>query len=321
MAAAVTCLLGKTKKLKYLRNTVDDLPYLPYLSDVQHLQLCSAMFTICRLLPAILSIGTLQTLDLSSSKFPQAPKIHLDLQALPNLQSLVCDFVPDSLVLPKGTVVHVTLFSLDEAQSSIWDGVSAAIKSFEVLSENDVINIEQEIPQWLLRPGNIDTLVFHLKAFGKEDHGAIHLRGAFLSAKRLGFDCLESLYVEVPAGSCQWELVNFHTKGELYLGIDRSFPLHFAAFSFKFKRLGSAALIAVAWAMGQSSTLIILEQDGERVNHFHSPCNNADSLDLNSGSYSNCRCRACSACCRLDNFEGPGLPCNMLLRRRWDSFL
>ncbi|CAL8466164.1 g5700 [Coccomyxa elongata] len=92
------------------------------------------VFTICRLLPAILSLGTLQTLALTQSTIGKK-----------------------------------------DAQSSIWASsiASEAMKSFKLLSCDDGINSEEQIPQWLLRPCDLDTLVISLHTFGNRLDRAI----------------------------------------------------------------------------------------------------------------------------------------------------
>ncbi len=309
---AVTWLLGQASELKYLHLAFDGLPYLPHLPGIRHLQLCGTESTISRLLPAILSLGTLQTLALRIWKKVCAPPIHLDLQALLQLESVVLDnLVPSSLVLAKGTVLHATVFTLQDAQSSVWASTvaSEAMKSFKLVSSSEDIITEEDIPQWLLRPCDLDTLVFTLKTFGDEEYGAIPLEGAFLIAKRVGLLCGESLYVEVPSASYQWELVNFHSEGVLYVHIDKSFPLHCPAFFFRYNHSHGVDLIERACAMRHSGMPFTLARHGD-ASLLHSPCNNLDMINVH-GYYSNtCRCGACAECCRLENFEGVRLPCN-----------
>lgn len=303
-------MLGQASKLRYLCLGVDGLPCLPRLLDIQHLQLSCQP---CRLLPSISMLGTLQTLQFRPFSLPICPgfvsNIRLDLRALPQLQGVMLyDFIPAYLALAKGTALHVTLQSLGDAQSSVWTSAGAAMKTFTLLAEDDMIESEADIPQWLLRPGGLDTLVLHLKRFGKHSTGAITLKGAFLSAKRLGIDCKKSLWVKVSTGSYQWELVNFHSDGQLYVLLDRSFPMRCAAFSFRFLYLHNEDLLDTLRQSGKPITVKVDEEGFNR--RFHNPCHNPGLLDLHCEFYNNCRCGACWHCCRLDNFEGPRVPCN-----------
>ncbi|BDA51043.1 hypothetical protein COCOBI_17-2630 [Coccomyxa sp. Obi] len=305
---AVAWLLGQTRELKYLHVAFDGMPYLPRFSHIRHLQISCLDCNICRMLPIIASLGTLQTLELTRSRFSEIdpPQIIPDLQALPQLQSVVlCDLVPSSLMLAKGTALHVTVFSLRDAQSIIWDSASKAIKSFKLLSDKEEITSDAEISQWLLRPCDLDTLVFKLKSFGEQYIGAIRLKGAFLSTKRLGFDCVSSLYVEVPSESYQWELVNFHTDGQLHVLLDSSFPLRCPVFSFSFNHLGGVDIMEIACCMRQSGMPFRLEQYPEYASRFHTPCNNLDVLDLLSDCHNN---RSASSCFAMASATNCSLP-------------
>lgn len=238
--------------------------------------------------------------------------MYLDLHALPQLQIVVVDdLVPSSLVLAKGTVLHATVYSLQDAQSSVWASsiASEAMKSFKLCCSDD-INSEEQIPQWLLMPCDLDTLVFSLKTFGNESDGAIPLKGAFLSAKRLGFECHKSLYVEVPSASYQWELFNFHSDGALYVRLDESFPFRCPAFFFHYNHSYGVDLMKIVGAMSRSGMPFTVARDDDGASLFHSPCNDPDTLNLHGFVRNNCRCGACVDCCRLDDFEGPRLPSN-----------
>ena len=311
---AVAWLVGQSTELKYLCISLKGLPYLPCLPHIQHLQLTTSGGTLSSLAPVLASMVSLQTLCLiATDNLAQA---QLDLQALTQLQSVrLEDIMPISLNLASGTALHAIVKSVADARNFIWHSTAARgiLRSFTLEAPHEQIEKESQIPNWMLGPAVLETLVLSLRSFGKKPLfcETIMLEGALACAERLCIDCQEGLYVVVPKVH-KWRLVNFKSIGVLSVRFQSvtQFALSCPAFSFEYSTFEGVQLISLARAMLEHGMGFVEAETGEIGSMFHSVCRNELDLDLHDDSHSICKCGACHNCCRPDNFQGPRVPCN-----------
>lgn len=191
------------------------------------------------------------------------------------------------------------------------------LRSFTLEAGDESIDDEAQLPAWMLRIVRIDTLVLSLKSFGKACGEHIKLQGALAHVDRLCLECKEGLYVEVPQEQA-WSWVNLHSDGELFVGFQSVgfFAETVRLFSFLYGVLQGTGLLSLVQIMQQRGMHVEIEQLCEVYSAVYSSHCSLWHLRLHDECpiYSNCRCFACSDCCRLDNFRlGPLCPCNKYL--------
>ena len=210
---ATAWLLGCASGATFLRLVAPNLPLIPRLPKLRHLQLQGQNIDSLRSsLALLLNLQTLclKDLDYTSCRIarsvPRAKSTSISalrFSSLRQLRSLMLDdIVPKSLALAKGAALHIKTRDPEAAKFPVWQSVIESLQSFHLDAQAD---LDGTALQCLSAASNLRVLRLKVKSFGSSD-SPVALTGVFQQVERL---CLhaQDVFVSFPAGRLPQELV------------------------------------------------------------------------------------------------------------------